>query len=217
MGAKKYYAIFDSKSQANQPWLEIALIVVDASGQIHNKMAVICGDISALKTYDGSCSALSQYKARIDSEDLFHTTAKAVNTWLLQVNGKYSPTLMAPGLNINMKRCEAIGVDFSCFKNKECLIDSARDFLIPSKIFKSFLKINHEYANAFGNCETDITTAHLLAKVISNCEVGLPDLALINVVNVWLPLFVSVKAKKYSPGVEDRLQKITANSHQENT
>jgi hypothetical protein len=173
--------------------------------------------ISALKTYDGSCSVLSQYKARIDREDLFNTTAKAVNTWLLQVNGKYSPTLMAPGLNINMKRCEAIGVDFSCFKNKECLIDSARNSLISSKTFKSFLKINHDYASVFSTCETEITSAHLLAKVISNCEVGFPDLALTNVVNVWLPLFVSVKAKKYSPGLEDRLQKITANSHQENT
>jgi len=215
MAKKEFFAIVDTETTKNDHVFDIACIIVDRRGVIHNKMAVIVRDfINEELFYDNNNAAWSKQiaiKKREEYEKMLSdgrrvvASVTAINRWMDKAIGQYNPTLTAYNLSFDADKSHKSGIDLTGFSNRFCLWYAAANIFGNSKNFKAFALENHYFGNRTKNANMVIkTNAEVMAHFVTGDNVHEPHTALEDAQFFELPILKAVVNKK---GWKNKLEK----------
>ena len=207
MAKKEYYAIVDTETTNTDKVFDIAIIIVDRKGNIHQQMAVIVSDyVNDDLFYDNNNPIWSnqnaikkkeEYMAMVNNGQRMIASVNAVNRWIDKAIAKYNPILTAYNMAFDAGKCQNSGIDLNGFQNRFCLWHTAVNVFANTRNFKAFVLENHYFGNRtkHGNMVMK-TNAEMMAHFITGDNQLEPHTALEDAIYFELPILKAIVNKK---------------------
>ena len=209
MAKKQFWAILDTETTMENTVADLAIIIVDRNGEIHNQMAIMVkGHYDQFELfhdkkandiwgYAGLERRKANYVDMLNSGRRMLASVNAANKWINQAIGKYNPTLTAYNLAFDLDKCEKTGIDLSGFNSKFCLWQAAIGNICNSKKYRQFVMENHLFNSPTdkGNM-TFSTTAESVCGFINGEFLKEPHTALEDARDFELPILQAVIKKR---------------------
>lgn len=209
MAKKQFWAILDTETTMENTVADLAIIIVDRNGEIHNQMAIMVkGHYDQFELfhdkkandiwgYAGLERRKANYVDMLNSGRRMLASVNAANKWINQAIGKYNPTLTAYNLAFDLDKCEKTGIDLSGFNSKFCLWQAAIGNICNSKKYRQFVMENHLFNSVTekGNM-TFSTTAESVCGFINGEFLKEPHTALEDARDFELPILQAVIKKR---------------------
>ena len=209
MAKKQFFAILDTETTMENTVADLAIIIVDRNGEIHNQMAIMVkGHYDQFELfhdkkandiwgYAGLERRKANYVDMLNSGRRMLASVNAANKWINQAIGKYNPTLTAYNLAFDLDKCEKTGIDLSGFNSKFCLWQAAIGNICNSKKYRQFVMENHLFNSPTdkGNM-TFSTTAESVCGFINGEFQKEPHTALEDARDFELPILQAVIKKR---------------------
>ncbi len=209
MAKKQFWAILDTETTMENTVADLAIIIVDRNGEIHNQMAIMVkGHYDQFELfhdkkandiwgYAGLERRKANYVDMLNSGRRMLASVNAANKWINQAIGKYNPTLTAYNLAFDLDKCEKTGIDLSGFNSKFCLWQAAIGNICNSKKYRQFVMENHLFNSVTekGNM-TFSTTAESVCGFINGEFQKEPHTALEDARDFELPILQAVIKKR---------------------
>jgi len=209
MAKKQFWAILDTETTMENTVADLAIIIVDRNGEIHNQMAIMVkGHYDQFELfhdkkandiwgYAGLERRKANYVDMLNSGRRMLASVNAANKWINQAIGKYNPTLTAYNLAFDLDKCEKTGIDLSGFNSKFCLWQAAIGNICNSKKYRQFVMENHLFNSPTdkGNM-TFSTTAESVCGFINGEFQKEPHTALEDARDFELPILQAVIKKR---------------------
>ena len=151
---KDYFLIVDTETTMTDKVVDFGAIIVDRKGEIYSSCAVLImplygdrknnplffneqqGELWSKKSLD---SRYQKYDNMLDKGIRTLASVNAVNRWLENVNGKYSPILTAYNIAFDKGKCRNTDIDLGIFNQSFCLMKSAQDKYMTKKPYLNFI------------------------------------------------------------------------------
>lgn len=209
MAKKQFWAILDTETTMENTVADLAIIIVDRNGEIHNQMAIMVkGHYDQFELfhdkkandiwgYAGLERRKANYVDMLNSGRRMLASVNAANKWINQAIGKYNPTLTAYNLAFDLDKCEKTEIDLSGFNSKFCLWQAAIGNICNSKKYRQFVMENHLFNSVTekGNM-TFSTTAESVCGFINGEFLKEPHTALEDARDFELPILQAVIKKR---------------------
>ena len=209
MAKKQFFAILDTETTMENTVADLAIIIVDRAGEIHNQMAIMVkGHYDQFELfhdkkandiwgYAGLERRKANYVDMLNSGRRMLASVNAANKWINQAIGKYNPTLTAYNLSFDLDKCEKTGIDLTGFNNKFCLWQAAIGNICNTKKYRQFVMENHLFNSVTekGNM-TFSTTAESVCGFINGEFLKEPHTALEDARDFELPILQAVIKKR---------------------
>jgi hypothetical protein len=208
MAKKQYFAICDTETTMANTVADFAIIICDREGIIYNQCAVLVNEhygnfelfhdkaANDIWGYAGLEKRKANYVSMLDSGSRMLASVNAINKWINQAIGKYSPSLTAYNLAFDKDKCKNTGIDLSGFSNEFCLWQASVGNICNSKQYRSFVLENHAFNKPTGSGNmTFSTTAETVCGFVKGEYIDEPHTALEDARDFELPVLVQVLKK----------------------
>lgn len=209
MAKKQFFAIIDTETTMADTVADLAIVICDRAGVVHNQMAVLIADhygvhelfhdkaANDIWGYSGLNARKAKYQEMLDSGSRMVASVAAVNRWINQAIGKYNPELTAYNLAFDKAKCANTGIELTGFKSEFCLWQSAVGNICKTKRFRQFALDNHAFnrPTEFGNM-TFQTNAEIVCGFIQGEFKKEPHTALEDARDFELPILREIIKKK---------------------
>jgi hypothetical protein len=209
MAKKQFFAIVDTETTMADTVADLAIVICDRAGVVHNQMAVlIAGHYGVHELFHDKAandiwgySGLNQRKAKytemLESGSRMVASVAAVNRWINQAIGKYNPELTAYNLAFDKSKCANTGIELTAFKSEFCLWQASVGNICKTKRFRQFALDNHAFnrPTEHGNM-TFQTNAEIVCGFIQGEFKKEPHTALEDARDFELPILREIIKKK---------------------
>lgn len=209
MSKKQYFAILDTETTMQDTVADLAIVICDREGRIHNQCAVLVKDHfdkidlfhdpkkSDIWGYTGLEKRKQAYDDMLSKGDRMLASIPAINKWINQAIGKYNPTLTAFNLAFDEDKARKTGIDLTGFNDRFCLWQAAIGNICNTKKYKQFVLENAGFNPATGKRnQTFQTNAEMVGSFIKGSFEKENHTALSDVIDFELPILVEVLKKR---------------------
>lgn len=179
---KTFFALTDSETNIDNTVSDLAILIVDRNGVIHNQLAVLVREFYLNRddhplfhdqTADplwGKANLDRRYKAydsMLSDGRRMLASVPAINRWIAKAVAKYNPIFTAYNAAFDLDKMNKSGIDTELFERKFCLWNVAAHKYAKTKAYRQFVLENVAFnkPTQHGNMSFH-TNAEIMAKFI---------------------------------------------------
>ena len=209
MARKQYFAIIGTTITKQGTVADFSIIICDRNGRIFNQCAVLVNghfdnfdmldndDIDDTLIRQGKRLSINEYNEMLNKGRRMLVSIRAINSWIAQVYGKYTPTLIGYNLQSHLESCEKTGIDLSLLSDGFCLKKAISNNICNTNKYRDYLtkKLDASTNQSDSDMRSESDLERIL-EFVTGKKVESQRSSLENIRDAQIPLLCEILKKK---------------------